>query len=136
MHTRTFGFIRSLVTALSVVTILVGAVGPVPVLASRTVPSSNYVINAAPVGTWCVAGSFNNWNNNQDVLADDGQGADLIAGDGVFSRSVSIAASGGYQWKVVKCEDWSTAFPSANSWFHTTAINQAVMFTFDTNDHG
>src|SRR5689334_25062389 len=36
MHIKSFSFTRSLVTAVSLVTMLVGAVGPMPVLASHT----------------------------------------------------------------------------------------------------
>ena len=44
MHTRNLGFFRSLVTALSLVTMLVGVVGPVPVLASHTPDPTNVAI--------------------------------------------------------------------------------------------
>jgi len=36
MYTRTSGFLRSLVTALSLVTLVLGAIGPIPVFASHT----------------------------------------------------------------------------------------------------
>jgi glycosidase len=44
MHTKGFGFLRSLVTAASLVTMLVGAVGPMPVLASHTANPTNVTI--------------------------------------------------------------------------------------------
>ena len=50
MHTKGFDFLRSLVTSLSLVTMLVGAVGPMSVLASHTAAPLNYAVNAVPVG--------------------------------------------------------------------------------------
>ena len=44
MHTKNFSVIRSLVTAISLVTMLVGAVGPIPVLASHTSNPANVTL--------------------------------------------------------------------------------------------
>jgi glycosidase len=84
---------------------------------------------------WCVAGSFQGWDNNNDPINDDGINGDVIAGDGVFSLNYTIASAGRYEFKVVECGNWSNAHPSQNSWFYTTAANQTVTFTFDENDH-
>ncbi|GAB4580318.1 MAG: hypothetical protein Fur0022_30580 [Anaerolineales bacterium] len=90
-----------------------------------------------PLGgtNWCVAGSFQGWNNTSHPLNDSGQNGDLLAEDGIFSRNFTIASPGRYEWKVVECGNWGNAYPSNNSWFYTTSPNQSVRFTFDTNDH-
>ncbi|MBE2223741.1 MAG: alpha amylase N-terminal ig-like domain-containing protein, partial [Anaerolineae bacterium] len=87
---------------------------------------------------WCVAGGFqspNVWDLDDSPLYDDGTHGDIVAGDGVFSLDYEIASAGRYEFKVLTCGDWGTAFPYANSWLNTTAVNESVKFTFDTNNH-
>jgi pullulanase-type alpha-1,6-glucosidase len=84
---------------------------------------------------WCAAGSFNGWNNASTPLYDDGANGDLVGGDGVYSRDVTIAAPGRYEFKAVTCGDWGTSYPSDNAWFITNMADQVVKITFDTNDH-
>ncbi len=84
---------------------------------------------------WCVAGSFQGWNNASTPLYDDGTNGDLVAKDGVFSLDVTIPNTGDYEWKAVECGNWGVTRPAANSWFTTTTANQAVKFTIDTRDH-
>jgi glycosidase/PKD repeat protein len=91
--------------------------------------------NGASAGDWCLAGGFQGWDNASDPLFDDGTNGDLLGGDGVFTLDYTVAAAGRYEFKVVACGDWGTAFPSQNSWVYTTSDNQVVKFTFDTNDH-
>ena len=98
MHTRSLGFFRSLVTALSLVTILVGAVGPVPVLASHT-PN--------PTGV-TIAGSL------QQELGcpgdwDSGCAATHLAYDGdddVWQGTFSVPA-GIWEYKAPLNDSWS-----------------------------
>ncbi len=94
------------------------------------------VASEPAAGNWCVAGSFQGWNNASHALTDDGNGGDLIAGDGVFSLDVAIADAGRYEFKAVECGNWGNAHPSNNAWFHTAAAGQTVKISFDTNDYG
>ena len=116
----------SLMVALAVLAGLFSPLAP-PAWAPRPVV-------AAP-STWCIAGSFQGWDNTTMPLYDDGTNGDILAGDNVFSLDTTIAAAGRYEFKVVTCGDWGTAYPSNNSWFFTSVANQAIKFTFDTNDH-
>ncbi|WP_322507941.1 alpha amylase N-terminal ig-like domain-containing protein [Anaerolinea sp.] len=89
---------------------------------------------AAPVVSWCAAGTFNGWNNTNQPLYDDGTHGDLLAGDGVYSVALTPAA-GDYEWKAVECGNWSNSFPSGNnSWFTADGTNPVVL-TFDTSNH-
>ncbi|HQE92394.1 MAG TPA: alpha-amylase family glycosyl hydrolase [Anaerolineae bacterium] len=98
-------------------------------------------VHAAPTAApaapsrWCVAGSFQGWNNASTPLYDDGTHGDVIPEDGIFSLDYTVAAADRYEWKVVKCGDWGTTHPAQNAWFNTAAASQKVKFTFDTNDH-
>ncbi len=85
--------------------------------------------------SWCAAGDFNGWDNTSTVLVDDGTQGDVLAGDGIYSRTLSLAAAQTYTWKAVTCGDWSVAYPTSNSWFITTAAGQVVTLLLDTNDH-
>jgi glycosidase/fibronectin type 3 domain-containing protein len=92
--------------------------------------------NGSPVaGNWCAAGSFQGWNNSSTPLYDDGTNGDLVGGDGVFSRDVTIATAGRYEWKAVECGNWSVAYPAQNAWLNTGITDQVVKITFDTNNH-
>lgn len=87
---------------------------------------------------WCAAGGFNGWNNNDLAnfkLYDDGTRGDLLGGDGIYSRDFITNTAQVYEWKVVECNNWSTAYPSGNAWLQTSAVSQTVKLTFDTNDH-
>ncbi len=92
--------------------------------------------NGSASSPWCVAGSFQGWDNASTPLFDDGTTGDLFGGDGIFSADVVIPTAGRNEWKAVKCGDWSQAFPSDNAWVVTTTDGQTVKFTFDINDHG
>jgi autotransporter-associated beta strand protein len=84
-------------------------------------------------GDWCVAGGFNGWDNAALPLSDGGTNGDLLGGDGIFSRDVAIAAAGRSEWKVLECGTWNNTMPQ-NAWVITTASDQTVKFTYDTND--
>ncbi|MEW5987056.1 MAG: alpha-amylase family glycosyl hydrolase [Chloroflexota bacterium] len=92
--------------------------------------------NGSGAGNWCVAGGFQGWNNASDPLNDNGVNGDLLGGDGVYSLDYTIASSGRHEWKIVECGNWGNAYPANNAWANTSAANQVVKFTFDTNDHG
>lgn len=103
-------------------------------------PAPLSVAAAAPAGAegntlWCVAGAFQGWNNASDPMNDDGTGGDLIAGDGVYSLEYTVATADRHEWKVVECGNWGNTHPAQNSWIFTSAANQVVRFTLDTNDH-
>ncbi|HEY1015037.1 MAG TPA: alpha amylase N-terminal ig-like domain-containing protein [Herpetosiphonaceae bacterium] len=111
---------------------------PQPAMALPAAPTGD--LAAAPASpaddNWCVAGSFQDWNNASTPLYDDGSHGDLQAGDGVYSLDVTIPAVERYEWKALTCGSWDTTYPPGpNSWFFTTAANQTVKLTFDTNDH-
>ncbi len=90
----------------------------------------------APTDTdWCVAGSFQGWNNSSTPLYDDGTNGDLIAGDGVYSLDYTFATPGREEFKAVECGIWDNAFPSDNAWVVTDQADQTVKLTFDTNDY-
>ncbi|HUM70398.1 MAG TPA: hypothetical protein PLK31_16315, partial [Chloroflexota bacterium] len=84
---------------------------------------------------WCIAGSFQGWNNGSDPMNDSGVNGDVIAADGVASLAYTIAAADRYEFKVVECGNWGNSHPSQNSWFYTSVPNQTVTFTFDENNH-
>lgn len=89
-----------------------------------------------PPPQWCLAGSFQGWNNGSHPMFDDGTNGDTTAGDGIFSRNFTIPSAGDYEWKAVECGNWSVAYPSSNAWAITNSANQVVTFTFDTNSYG
>ncbi|MBN2392052.1 MAG: hypothetical protein JXR84_15090, partial [Anaerolineae bacterium] len=120
---------RKLFSGLVVLALLLGTL-----TVSAPAPFAPRAVQAAPSG-WCAVGSFNGWNNASDPLYDDGTHGDVIPEDGVFSLDYTVAAAGRYEWKIVKCGDWGTAYPAANAWFNTDQANQVVKFTFDVNDH-
>ncbi|MEL7645593.1 MAG: alpha-amylase family glycosyl hydrolase [Anaerolineaceae bacterium] len=100
-----------------------------------SVPSSPPSALTLAEVNWCVAGSMNDWNNSSDPMYDDGTHGDLLAGDGVYSLSLSIALPVTHTWKAVECGNWGNTHPTNNSWFTASAANQAVTFTLDTNDY-
>ncbi len=85
--------------------------------------------------SWNIAGDFNSWNNSGNQLYDDGTNGDKVSGDGIFSVDISIATAGRYEWKVTKFGSWDEAYPGDNAWIVTTADNQVINFTFDTNTY-
>jgi len=81
--------------------------------------------------TWYARGDFNGWGTT-DQLYDDGTNGDPVAGDSIYSKLITIAAAGRYEWKVAT-SDWSISYPSSNSWLRTTTNNEQLLFTFDAN---
>lgn len=83
---------------------------------------------------WYARGTFNGWAGTAHQLVDDGTNGDLVAGDGIYSRLISIDTPGRHEFKVT-VDDWSVNHPSSNCWFYTTTPNQSILFTFDTNSY-
>ncbi len=90
--------------------------------------------HGSSIGSWCVTGGFQGWDNDSTPLFDDGTNGDLIGGDGIFSIDYTVAAAGREEWKIVECGNWGNAYPSENAWVITSSPSQTVKFTFDTND--
>ena len=107
------------------------AQAPIQEIIQSTPPTAGIMADV----DWCVAGDLNGWNNSANPMFDDGTNGDLLANDGVYSLAFPVATAGYYQWKAVECGNWGLAYPSANSWFTTTAADQTVTFTLDTNDY-
>jgi hypothetical protein len=82
-------------------------------------------------------GSYQGWDiGTAPELVDDGTNGDAASGDGVYSRLVTIATAGAYEWKAAE-GGWAASWPgSGNCWFITTSDNEEVLFTFDTVAHG
>ncbi len=117
------------IALMTAIVLLVGMLTPLapPALAAQ-------IVAAAP-SNWCIAGSFQGWDNASMPLYDDGTHGDILPGDNILSLDTAITAAGRYEFKVVTCGDWGTAYPSNNAWFFTTTANQVVKITFDANDH-
>jgi len=80
-----------------------------------------------------------NWDPaTSPMLVDDGTGGDAVAGDGIFTATVVVAAPGAWEFKITDAPDWNNGiWPiTGNVWFNTTVANEPVVFTFDTNPHG
>lgn len=91
--------------------------------------------------TICSVGSHQGWDPTTDQMFDDGTNGDVTSGDGIYSRSYTIATPDRYEWKVALDCDWPPAgsgtVPSGvkNSWFITTTLNQVITLTYDTNTY-
>ena len=140
MHTRSLGFFRSLVTALSLVTILVGAVGPVPVLASHT-PKPTSVTIAGSLqselgcpGDWdpgCAA-TYLTYDANDDVW------------QGIFDNSqppnLKTIPAGNYEYKAALNNSWNenygaNAAPGGANIGFSLAEPTNVKFYYDHKSH-
>ncbi|MBN1640470.1 MAG: alpha-amylase [Anaerolineae bacterium] len=87
---------------------------------------------ASASAVWYARGDFNGWGTT-DPMLDDGTGGDAAAGDGIYTAQITIAAAGRYEFKVAT-DSWSPSYPgSGNSWFVTSASDEVVILTFDTN---
>ncbi len=120
---------RKLFSVLMVLALFAGVFVPM-----SSVGAASQSSPLAPSG-WCVAGSFQDWNNASTPLYDDGTHGDVIPEDSIFSLDYTVSAAGSYEWKVFACGNWSPGFPAQNAWFNTAVANQVVTFTFDANDH-
>jgi glycosidase len=87
-----------------------------------------------PPPEWYARGDFNGWST-ADPMYDDGSHGDAVAGDGIYTALVAVATAGRYEFKIATA-DWSTSYPtSGNSWLDTTAADEIVTVTFDTNTY-
>ncbi len=91
---------------------------------------------AAIAQPFYLAGDFNGWNANTDLMFDDGTNGDAVAGDGIHSRLLTIATAGRHEYKNATL-DWAESWPgSGNNWFITDMDNVEVLFIFNTNAMG
>ena len=116
-----------------------GSIRPAPAVAAPVVAAPATVVASIPAAlpptNWCAAGAFQGWNNATTPLNDEGIFGDVFAGDGVYSFRATVPTAGKNEFKAVECGGWSNTFPAQNGWFYTTAANQNVLITFDTNNH-
>ncbi|HUN21704.1 MAG TPA: alpha-amylase family glycosyl hydrolase [Anaerolineales bacterium] len=93
-------------------------------------------VNGSNTANYCAVGEINGWDNAGLPMNDNGTNGDLLGGDGVYSRDITVASAGTYRWKVTECSTWNTT-PAGfkNSWLVTSTSSQTVKVTFDTNNH-
>ncbi len=89
--------------------------------------------NRQAIGTWCVAGSWQGWDNNSLALFDDGTNGDVTSGDGVYTANYVIPTAGQHQFKFSACANWSQTTTQNNMWFETSADNTTLTFSLNTN---
>lgn len=89
-----------------------------------------FALSSEPEEGYCLAGDFQDWNGQSTRLLDDGTEGDRTAGDGIYSRAVTIAEPERYLWRVLACGNWDTAVPEQSAWVFVTQPNQSVLFTF------
>ena len=131
MHIKSFSFIRSLVTAVSLVTMLVGAVGPVPVLASHTSnPTSVTIAGSLQSELGCPG----DW---QPECASTHVGYD--AADDVWQGTFALPA-GSFEYKAALNNSWDENYgANAQSNGGNIALNVGgatnVKFYYDHKSH-
>lgn len=89
--------------------------------------------NALATPPYYARGDFNSWGTT-DQLYDDGSHGDVTSGDGIYTTIVTPTTAGRYEWKAADA-GWTESWPSSNAWLVTSADNQPVLVTFDTNLH-
>jgi hypothetical protein len=102
--------------------------------------------SATRAGSYVIVGDLgdelggDDWNPGGTlVMTDDGLNGDEIAGDGVYTFSAAISATGTYQWKVACNGGWGEQFgsdaPGINSatWYIDVLELGVLVFTLDTN---
>jgi hypothetical protein len=85
---------------------------------------------------WCLTGNFLEWNGRDYPMNDAGLDGDQRAEDGIYTRVVTFAESGRYQWRVLPCRQWDLAFPNRAAWAFVLESDQTITFTMDTNPRG
>src|SRR5215203_1917522 len=130
MHIQSFRLLRSLVTVLSLVTILVGMVGPMPVLASHTSNPSNVTL----VGSLqSELGCGDDW--------DPGCSATYLnydAADDVWQSTFTVPA-GSYEYKAALNNGWdenygANAVPGGGN-ISLNGDGSSVKFYYDHKSH-
>ncbi|MGF1507160.1 MAG: alpha-amylase family glycosyl hydrolase [Anaerolineae bacterium] len=93
--------------------------------------TSRWAVEAVSQLSWCAAGDFNGFDNSSHPLFDDGTNGDVTANDGVFSYEYTEANASSHNFTIVECGNWDNTYPElSNSFYTTTAPNQAVRFEF------
>ncbi len=91
---------------------------------------------AAIAQPYYVAGDFQGWDATTHQMFDDGTNGDAVSGDGIHSLLATVEFAGRHEWKAAEF-GWAASWPgSGNSWFYTSADNEAVLFTFNVNTAG
>ena len=101
---------------------------------ARPVASPDSASPATGSGNWCVQGGFQAASAAPVPLVDSGASGDLLAEDGIFSVEQVIPRPGAYEWQVIDCDNHDLIFPTAPAWVTTTAADEPVTFTFDSNE--
>jgi glycosidase len=131
MHTKSLGIVRLLVTTVSLVTILAGAVGPMPVLAEHTsAPTSVTLVGSLQSELGCGG----DW--------DPGCSAAYLtydAGDDVWQGTFSIPA-GSYEYKAALNNSWdenygANAAPGGANIGLNLGADASVKFYYDHISH-
>src|SRR5258707_4693940 len=127
MHTKSSNFIRSLATAISLVTMLVGVVGPMPVLASHT-PNPTSVTIAGDLQS--ELGCSGDWDPACAAthLAYD-------ASDDVWQGTFSVPA-GSWQYKAALNDGWDESYGlNGNNIPLALGADTSVKFYYDHKSH-
>ena len=131
MHNKGFSFLRSLVTAVSLVTMLVGAVGPMPVLASPAFAPTSVTIAGSLQSEVGCAGDWDPGCAATHLLYD--------ADDDVWQGTFSLPA-GSYEYKAALNNGWTENY-GANAGFNGSNIPlnlgaaTNVKFYYDDKSH-
>ncbi|HXD11766.1 MAG TPA: hypothetical protein VN653_17000, partial [Anaerolineales bacterium] len=127
MHTKSFSVIRSLVTAISLVTMLMGAVRPMPVLASHT-PNPTSVTIAGDIQS--ELGCSGDWQPDcaNTHLTFDAQ-------DDVWQAAFSVPA-GSYEYKAALNNGWDESYGlNGNNIPLALGATGTVKFYYDHKSH-
>jgi hypothetical protein len=98
----------------------------------------------ATAGPWYVPGGYYNggggtWTFDAgNEMFDDGvNGGDAVAGDGIFTATVTSTEAVGKQEFKFALSDWSVSYhPSCNLWVYIHNPGDVITFTYDTNTYG
>ncbi|MEP7136310.1 MAG: alpha-amylase family glycosyl hydrolase [Chloroflexota bacterium] len=131
MHIKGFSFIRSLVTAVSLVTLLAGAVGPMPVLASPAFAPTSVTIAGSLQSE---AGCLGDWDPACAATQ-----LDYDAADDVWQGTFALP-TGSYEYKAALNNSWdenygvNAGFNGANIAFNLGGTTN-VKFYYDDKFH-
>lgn len=84
-----------------------------------------------PPSPWCVAGTFQGWNNGSTAVYDDGYGGDAVAGDGIYTFQYTFPTAGINEFKFIQCNTWNGP-TVGNLWAETAAPDTTIVATLDT----
>lgn len=131
MHTKSFGFLRSLVTAVSLVTMLVGAVGPMSVLASPAFAPTSVTIAGSLQSEAGCSGDWDPACATTHLTYD--------AGDDVWQGTFALP-TGSYEYKAALNNNWDENYGAnaglngANIAFNLGGTTN-VKFYYDDKSH-